>query len=476
MTSLQVQPNQLSLSAPADSPYLGTMLEGLEKTALQLKLEAAANPAAAAPRVRELRATLEVIRDIIRTSAPASKSVYRSLRRNCELLELRTANSPAKKTNETVQVKVFGLFGNSQSFDLLFFTAQWLPLKDLSSLKCVCKATARSQKLGERAIRGQLSAAHSLDLREIRECQGILKLDPNNFRDIFRHCGDNLRSLTIADDLTVFDLDSFGSSLDCIPNLTKLDLASQVANPPDKYKALLTAITDRCPLTAVDLTFHSWMTDDDLARLADKCPGMRTLALRSFHITDGGMARFAAKCTNLQNITLWGCRRLTDETARVLERNCHQLETFHCPPSISQRAQMSLAKSSPHLRVLSVRGPEITEEDFVELATSEHPGLVKASFANTKITLAILKAFIDLSPQLKEIDLSGCNNISLEAIKEVVRENPKLCIQTTVKKTWITGKTDTINVVVKSRKNEAPPKRGDVSYETIWAEEPPTKA
>jgi hypothetical protein len=94
---------------------------------------------------------------------------------------------------------------------------------------------------------------------------------------------------------------------------------------PSFVRASLALVWSACPrLRNVDLQFASFdLTDDDVALLAQSCPGLQSLWLHHCsRLTDAAVLAVAAHCPRLKELDVSFCYKLTDASLHALAVNC----------------------------------------------------------------------------------------------------------------------------------------------------------
>ncbi|KAH7816147.1 putative F-box and leucine-rich repeat protein 2/20 [Monocercomonoides exilis] len=88
------------------------------------------------------------------------------------------------------------------------------------------------------------------------------------------------------------------------------------------------------PITSLNLSFCTGVTDSFIASLASSCPTLKKLKLKSCSsLTDAAVAALAVSCPCLESLSLEDCELIGDESIRLLARHCPnltRLEMFGC--------------------------------------------------------------------------------------------------------------------------------------------------
>jgi hypothetical protein len=142
-------------------------------------------------------------------------------------------------------------------------------------------------------------------------------------------------------------------------HLTHLSLSS--CNPYPEYNSLLTELVESFPkLECLDISW-SQTEDDTLIAIADHCPNLKVLNLRSNsnvfeaqYITDRSLLHLFGKCGSLTKLifpAVLGNIEITDQSLIAIADNCKMLTYLHCHLSffISQEVLANLKEKLPDL-------------------------------------------------------------------------------------------------------------------------------
>lgn len=219
--------------------------------------------------------------------------------------------------------------------------------------------------------------------------------------------------------------------------LTDLELAKISEGCPNlhalKVYQLDVGITDRAiediaarctKLKKLSLSSPGFHTDQTFRLLGQHCTDLTALKLDDSETTatDQGLQYLSSRCTKLQTLWLqWKVPVITDEAASALSKNCPMLtKLILINTFIGDKGLFALAKSCPKLAHLCLAHSQITDEGLIEFAQSLGNRLISIdlSYCQNIIGNGIAK-LASSCPNLTLINLIGCQNITLRALKKL---------------------------------------------------------
>ncbi|KAK9463572.1 uncharacterized protein V1516DRAFT_613893, partial [Lipomyces oligophaga] len=136
-------------------------------------------------------------------------------------------------------------------------------------------------------------------------------------------------------------------------------------------------------------------------------------------VSDQLLIGIADSCSYLERLNLAGCRKLTDAGLVALVENNSNLVTLDLTnvELLTDESVLALARCCKNLQVLSLAGCKtITDSSVMELARN-CTGLRRLKFLDCdQLTASTIDQIVSSCPQVLELDVQGCQNISQTAI------------------------------------------------------------
>ncbi|KAI0082474.1 RNI-like protein [Panus rudis PR-1116 ss-1] len=193
--------------------------------------------------------------------------------------------------------------------------------------------------------------------------------------------------------------------LPCCPNLVALDLTG-VVETTDRAVVALASSTKK--LQGINLGGCKKLTDKGVLALAVNCPLLRRVKLSHVEqVTDDAVSALAKSCPLLLEIDLNNCKNVTDVSVRDLwthSTNMREMRLSHCV-ELTDAAFPASPRSEPSL----VNGPNPFPTSSFLLGDKPPPLRVPKPFEH-----------------LRMLDLTGCANITDEAIEGIISVAPKI--------------------------------------------------
>ncbi|KAG8968318.1 SCF ubiquitin ligase complex subunit [Tulasnella sp. 419] len=204
--------------------------------------------------------------------------------------------------------------------------------------------------------------------------------------------------------------------------------------------AALAEVLRSCPnLVALDLTGVSETTDASIIVLADVARRLQGINLGNCKkVTDTGVVALATHCPNLRRIKLSGLESLTDASVSALADNCPlllELDLYMCP-RVTDESVRKLWINSSYLRELRlslchnlterafpVPPPNSSNGSSTAVATTNHPFPPFHRLDDAGLQPLVLPRIFD---HLRMLDLTGCANLTDEAMEGIISNCPKI--------------------------------------------------
>ena len=172
--------------------------------------------------------------------------------------------------------------------------------------------------------------------------------------------------------------------------------------------------------------------DSTVAEVAQKFPGLQSLAITYSGITDVGVIAVANGCPNLKSINFWSCEKITDASVCEVVKKCRHLQSLllGACKRITDTSVIEIARGCPHLQKLSLTGcRSITDDVMVEIARG-CPHLKSLDVRNSyDITDITVLAIAHNCPCLQKLNVGNCKSyesITDESVIEIARCCPHL--------------------------------------------------
>lgn len=186
-------------------------------------------------------------------------------------------------------------------------------------------------------------------------------------------------------------------------------------------------LTKECPnLKVIHLSLCHKISDEGLKAIGENCPHLQRLNVFQCNKINGSGFQFLAQgCPGLTSLKISGSKNIMDDHLETLTKGCAKLEEF-CydtfSSKITDKGFKALLMNCPDLRVLQMTG-NITSEGFQTLI-KKGKKLVSFSFADLygKVTKEELKLLLLSCPNLLDLNLWRCDNITDDALKVIARE------------------------------------------------------
>ncbi|KAL4242001.1 hypothetical protein ABKN59_000621 [Abortiporus biennis] len=193
--------------------------------------------------------------------------------------------------------------------------------------------------------------------------------------------------------------------LPCCPNLVALDLTG-VAETTDRAMVALASSTKR--LQGINLGGCKKLTDHGILALAANCPLLRRVKLSHVEqVTDAAISALAKSCPLLLEIDLNNCKKITDSSVRDLwlhSNHMREMRLSHCA-ELTDNA----FPASPRTEAFTTGFPNPFTSTDSQMYDKLPPLRLPRPFEH-----------------LRMLDLTGCSNLTDEAIEGIVSVAPKI--------------------------------------------------
>jgi len=190
-------------------------------------------------------------------------------------------------------------------------------------------------------------------------------------------------------------------------------------------------------LLTLDLSGTPLTSDADLQVVAATSPELMGLNISNCtKVTDGGVVAIAMNCTFMQRIKLMGLDNITDTSLNAIALNCSQLVEIDLA-KCSSISDIGVRKAWPHLKTLR----ELNLAYCIGLTDAAHP-TQSASGSPPPVPLVA----VTLEPlllkhsqeHLRVLDLSGCVQLTDNAISAIIGHAGRISSLTLAKCTQLT--------------------------------------
>ena len=182
-------------------------------------------------------------------------------------------------------------------------------------------------------------------------------------------------------------------------------------------------------LQGVNLLDCRWITSSSLCALADGCPFLRRVKLSGLvDLTDEPVSALAMKSPLLVEIDLNGCRNISDRAVRDIwfhSYNMRELRLSHCVEltNLAFPAPQNLRNSPPVSNSLpqSANSTRPSASDLLPLILSrplEHLRMLDLTGCSN-ITDDAIEGIITASPRLRDLGLSKCSQLTDRAVESI---------------------------------------------------------
>ena len=226
---------------------------------------------------------------------------------------------------------------------------------------------------------------------------------------------------------------ALGALFNGCPRLTKLDLSHCPKLTDDDVRVL----GDSChELRWLSLAECKQLSDEGVLEVAKNCPTLETLNLtRSelpFKLTDVALLSVAEMCAMVVSIELGGCEMITDVGLSWVGRGCPALETLvlrDCA-KVSNAGVRAVSDGCHHLRAIDLKNcKRVTDvgvrqlgQGCARLAKLDASGLfLLTDGMKREFGFEGLQALSGCCPEMKDLHLNGCFQVSTLALKSIAK-------------------------------------------------------
>ncbi|XP_054807029.1 F-box protein SKIP1 [Prosopis cineraria] len=171
-------------------------------------------------------------------------------------------------------------------------------------------------------------------------------------------------------------------------------------------------------------------TDRSLAVVAERCPNLEVLVIRSCpHVTDDSISRIAFSCPKLRELDISYCYEISHESLLLIGKNCPNLKVL-------KRNFMNWIDPSQHVGVVPDKYLNACPQDGDSEATAIANSMPLLECLEIRFSKLSAKGFNSLCQgckELKFLDLIGCTSLTgrdianatsnLECLEEIKRPN-----------------------------------------------------
>ncbi|CAG8806102.1 18369_t:CDS:2, partial [Dentiscutata erythropus] len=201
---------------------------------------------------------------------------------------------------------------------------------------------------------------------------------------------------------------------------------------------VISKIAQICPLEFLSVSCNSKgikrasklynMKDTTLCKIANSCPNLQYLKLKSYKLSDISLKKVAHLCTNLRYLKLKYNEHITDTSIVLIGQNCSYLEYLGLwGANITDASLKQIAESCPKLHTLRLIDCEKITDQGVYAIASAYPNMQKYVLDDCgEITDISVKKIAQSNPNLKYLNLNWCHLVSDDSICAIARSCPKL--------------------------------------------------
>ena len=181
------------------------------------------------------------------------------------------------------------------------------------------------------------------------------------------------------------------------PNLKSISLSDCINITSEGIVQIARSCTE---LESIDLEGCCNIDDVAVRELSLCCPQLVSVNFAGcLNITNETLKELSRACTNIENLSLKKCVQISDPVFEELGNKLRNLDLSECN-QITDNAVLSISRKSERLTSLKLSGKQITDKSVHQVAIS--------------------------SPNLRELELNGCENISDYTIQCLARGCPEL--------------------------------------------------
>ncbi|KAL9056519.1 MAG: hypothetical protein Q9162_002895 [Coniocarpon cinnabarinum] len=191
--------------------------------------------------------------------------------------------------------------------------------------------------------------------------------------------------------------------------------------------SLVPVIDGNRNLSAIDVSELELITDETIRVIAKNCFRLQGLNVSSCKaITDSSLVEVARHCRRLKRLKLNDCSQLTDLSVFAFADNCHdilEIDLFRCS-NITDQAVTALIKEGKQLRELRLaQCLRVTDEAFLQLPTDQvYDALRILDLTDcNELQDAGLTKIVQAAPRLRNLVLAKCRNITDRGVSAITR-------------------------------------------------------
>jgi len=183
-------------------------------------------------------------------------------------------------------------------------------------------------------------------------------------------------------------------------------------------------IAEHCRhLRNINLSKCTKISDISVQALIRKCPNLTKLNLHKCNISDSTVNQIATSCPQLLELDLSVCDRVTDNGVKDITQGCQKLEVL-CLEELTHLTDAGIAgiaDGSKQLHTLKLAYcKNLTDASLEKLSSCINMKQIDLSYCNT-ITLSGLRKALESWPSVKQLGLRGYTPLTAEGI-----EHPRL--------------------------------------------------
>ena len=197
-------------------------------------------------------------------------------------------------------------------------------------------------------------------------------------------------------------------------HITRLDLSnSRITND------ICADVSSFCPhLREISLANCTNVSTEGVRILARNCSELQIIDLERCNIEDAAVSDLVSMCKHLVSINLAGCTKISSKELQQISccPNLQNLSFKNC----TQLTEDVFDKLSASLQMLDLSEcDQITDNAVLKIARNSQCSLKSFKLSGKKITDVSLRHFVNTFPELEELELNGCDNISDSTVRSL---------------------------------------------------------
>lgn len=238
---------------------------------------------------------------------------------------------------------------------------------------------------------------------------------------LFGNLGTQLESLSVTLTGGIGDADICRTILQCCPNLRSWKL---IASAP--VLAALVELPNSCPLLTQLMLTSSGIGDDSVEHIAAVGSVLTELSLDGCRrMSDVGLAASLPHCSRINTLSISACGKVGDLTAAAIAEHCPSLRSLELgeATALTDAGMHSLAAGRFRLLALDLHHLTISEQAVLAVLAHSSQLRTLRIIGSSIVSDAVLVQLPMLCPYLVHLTVGDPkNNLTLASFREVIRE------------------------------------------------------